>query len=147
MPKKDLIIVNCNMLEFDASTFLPLTPIPPMAKWIITASGQSMAGGLPVCIDGDESSVVKPHGYNTSSFPIPGAGNFEITALGGDQTAPNTEDSNKPVIIKGSVFDAKFTVNSKAKLPTPKGPEEDPMATYTGKGKFVNPFNKNVYAG
>lgn len=135
------------MLEFDASSFLPEMPIPGIIKHMIKASGKSRVHNLPVCVKGDETEVKKPHNYNNPSFPIPGTGTFEILALGPDQTTKKTFDNNKPIITKGSTFEAIYKINGKAILPTPKGPEDDKSPMYTGKGKFVELVNTDVYAG
>jgi hypothetical protein len=46
------------------------------------------------------------------------------------------------VLLKGGDFTAKFTVSAPAQQQTAAGPVPDPMALYTGTGKFITTNSK-----
>ena len=83
--------------------------------------------------------------YMTPSHPIPGVGTLKIAALAGDQTARTTQTGGKPVLLKGSMFTAKFEVQTPAQQPTPGGPVPDATPQYSGQGQFM-PINQQVSA-
>jgi hypothetical protein len=105
----------------------------------LTASGPASFGGKKVCIVGDEKSVaVRGCMYITPSHPIPGTGTLEIEALAGDQQATKTSTGNTKMMLVGSSFTAKFTVQSPAMQPAPPAPPiPDPITQYSGTGNFV----------
>lgn len=131
----------------DQVMFLPnfgsavITPIPG----VITGSAtKTFVTGKPVCLEGDEKKVVVPGvAYINAAYTIPGVGILTIQALGGDQTSKKTKIEGKAPILMGTLFDAKFTVNVPAQMPTPGGPVPDSVPMFMGKGMFV-PTNMTV---
>lgn len=134
----------------DQVVFLPnfgsaiITPIPG----VITGSAtKTLVTNKPVCLEGDEKKVTVPGVvYINAAYSIPGVGVLTIQALGGDQTSKKTTIEGKAPILKGMQFDAKFTVNTPAQMPTPGGPVPDSVPTFMGKGMFV-PSNMTVMDG
>ena len=103
----------------------------------IQGSSKDTLSGKNICVDGDEKTVVVPGCmYTSGSFTVPGAGTLKIASLGGDQKAKETYSGGKPVILKGSMFIARFEVTSPAKLPPPPS-TPDPVPVYPGQGQFV----------
>lgn len=103
-------------------------------------SGPSTLSGKKVCVDGDEKKVaVAGCMYTTATHSIPGTGTLKIAGLGGDQKATKTNSGQKPVLLKGSKFQASFEVQNPAKQPPPSGgpPIPDPTPKYSGFGSFV----------
>lgn len=98
-------------------------------------------GGKKVCIEGDEKSVSVPGCmYMTAQHSIPGTGTLLIAQLAGDQVAKKTKSTDKPVILKGIHFTAKFQVQQPAMQPPPGPGPPIPDATPeygNGKGMFV----------
>ena len=112
----------------------------------IPGSGPASIGGKKICVDGDQSKVSVPGcTYMTPSHPIPGVGTLKIAALAGDQTARTTQTGGKSVLLKGSMFTAKFEVQTPAQQPTPGGPVPDATPQYSGQGQFM-PINQQVSA-
>ena len=73
--------------------------------------------------------------YTTPVYSVPGMGTLKIAALGGDQKAQKTNSAGKPMLLKGSIFTAKFEVQSPAKMPPPAStPDATPQ--YSGTGNF-----------
>lgn len=105
----------------------------------LTASGPATLTGKKLCIVGDEKSVaVRGCMYITASHPIPGTGTLEIASLAGDQQASKTSTGSTKMMLVGSSFTAKFTVQSPAQQPAPPGPPvPDATPQYSGTGKFV----------
>jgi hypothetical protein len=48
-----------------------------------------------------------------------------------------TKATGKPALLKGSTFQAMFSVSSPAMQPTPAGPVPDPVAVKTCQAQFV----------
>jgi Contractile injection system spike tip protein len=134
----DKIIVDGDEATFDASTFTGATITVQNGK--ITASAATTKVGTKApCLEGDESSVsVGNCSYVASIFTTtPGSGTLTIKKLNGDQLTQTTMIEGKKVILKGSTYDAEFKVDSKAKLITNAGTQEDQTPTYSGKGSFT----------
>lgn len=102
------------------------------------ASGKSTLKGKKICIDGDESKVaVTGCMYTTPQYSIPGTGTLKIESLASDQKTIKSKSGNKPIIIKGSAFNAVFEVQSPAQQPNPPGPPvPDSKIKYKGNGNF-----------
>lgn len=121
---------------------------PPFGKAVVVpvpgtlaGTGRASVGHLPVCVDGDEAAVVVPGvSYVSPPFVVPGVGILSIDALGADQKAIRTTSGGKPVLLKGSTFQAKFQVVVPAMQPNPPAPPvPDPVASYAGgTGMFVS---------
>jgi hypothetical protein len=109
----------------------------------LTASGPATIGSKKMCVAGDEKSVsVAGCNYMTASHPIPGTGTLEIAQLAGDQTATKTRSGSTLVLLVGSSFTARFTVQSPALQPTAAGPVPDPTPKYAGIGSFTTTNTK-----
>ena len=103
------------MVDGDKANFLPIfgaaivVPQPGTLK----GSGPATFNGKPLCIEGDESSVEVPGCmYMTPQYAIPGTGTLKIDKLAGDQVAQKTSTGGTSVMLKGSMFTAKFEVQS-----------------------------------
>ena len=112
----------------------------------IPGSGPAAIGGKKICVDGDEARVSVPGCmYMTPSHPIPGVGTLKIATLAANQKARTTRTGGKPVLLKGSLFTARFEVQTPAQQPTPTGPVPDATPQYSGQGQFM-PINQQVSA-
>ena len=85
--------------------------------------------------------------YMAGAYVIPGTGTLKIDKLNSDQLTTKTKIEGKKAILKGSMFDAVFEVQSPAQQPTAGGPPvPDSTSKYSGgKGMFV-PSNTKVHA-
>ena len=129
----DFIIIDGDQAIFNPAFGLATVVVKPGD---LKASGESSLQGQKVCIDGDEKSVSVPGCmYTTPVYSVPGMGTLKIAALGGDQKAQKTNSAGKPMLLKGSIFTAKFEVQSPAKMPPPAStPDNTPL--YSGTGNF-----------
>ena len=132
----DYVVVDGDKVLFLAF-FGPALVFGPSGK--IKGSGPGTLNGKKLCVVGDEGSVeVTNCQYLTSQYCIPGKGTLKIAALAGNQQAKKTKTGGKAVILKGSMFTAKFEVQTPAKQPPPGpgSPGPDPMTEYSGQGMF-----------
>jgi len=113
----------------------------------LTGSGPLKVTGKAACVSGDESSVSVPGClYMAPPYVIPGTGTLEISALAGDQLAPTSKTGGKQLMVKGSTFTAKFSVQAPAMQPAPPAPPvPDPVSQYSGSGSFIT-TNTNTKA-
>ncbi len=131
----DFIVITGDQAIFDGSTFGDAKVVAPPG--VISGKGKAKITGKPVCIDGDELTVVVSGCiYTTSKCTIPGSGTLLIKSLASDQKAKKVKSGGKPVILKGSQFDAKFMVMVPAQQPSVPSPIPDTMLQYMGKGTF-----------
>ncbi|WP_024768084.1 hypothetical protein [Aquimarina macrocephali] len=137
----DTIILDGDEVLFDP-TYGPATVV--VKSGTIKASGKTTVQSKKVAVKGDESKVVVSGcTYTSPSFPIPGMGNLKIASLGPDQLTKKTKSGNKPIVLKGSVFIAKFEVQSPAKFISPgSAPISDPLPFYMGTGKLEPAIDK-----
>jgi hypothetical protein len=131
------------LIEGDKAMFLPTfgPAIVVVKPGDLKASGPATVNGKKVCVDGDETKVSVPGCvYMTPQYSIPGTGTLKISALAGNQKAKKTKSGNKPVLLKGERFTAKFEVQNPAKQPPPGpgSPIPDPTPQYSGSGMFVS---------
>jgi hypothetical protein len=109
-----------------------------VAPGTLSGTGRGKVAGKPVCVQGDEATVMVPGcAYQTPQYSIPGVGTLSIAALAGDQVAQRTKSGGKPVLLKGGDFTAKFQVMVPAMQPTGAGPVPDATPQYSGNGSFV----------
>jgi hypothetical protein len=135
MAAADFIVKTGDQAIFNP-TFGPATVV--VAPGVITGSAQIKVDGSIGCVQGDESSVTVPGvAYISTPFTIPGVGTLTIAALGGDQLGKQTSSSQKPVILKGSTFTARFSVTVPAQQVTAGPNVPDPTPLYSGTGQFV----------
>jgi len=132
------IILDGDEVLFDTVFGLATVVVKPGT---IKASGKSTVQGKKVAVKGDELEVeVSGCQYFSTTFPLPGYGTLKIAALGPDQLTKKTKSGNKPILLQGSVFIAKFEVDkaSPAKVIPPSGTTVlDKTPFYMGTGKIV----------
>lgn len=128
------------VIDGDQAMFLPAfgAAMVVVQPGVITGSGPATVGGKAVCLEGDEGSVSVPGCmYVAPPYVIPGTGTLEIDQLAGDQLTQTTVGGGTKLILKGSMFVAKFSVNSPAQQPQATGPVPDATPSYSGNGQFV----------
>ncbi len=132
----DFILIDGDQALFQPS-FGPATVVVMPGR--LTGSGPMKACGKPACVSGDEGSVSVPGCmYTAPPYVIPGSGTLEIAALAGDQLAPTSKTGGKKLMVKGSTFTAKFSVQAPAMQPQPAAPPvPDPTPQYSGSGSFL----------
>jgi hypothetical protein len=129
------------IIDGDQAVFLPsfgaATVVVRPGKMM--ASGQTTHKGMKICVEGDEGKVMVPGCmYVAPPYVIPGVGTLQIESLAGDQLTQKTKSGGKKIIMKGSMFNAKFQVSAPAQQPAPPGPPvPDGNPQYSGKGQFV----------
>jgi hypothetical protein len=105
-----------------------------------------MINHQPACLQGDELPVAisGPLVYTAPPYVTPGTGTLTIVL---SPTNLTVETSNgKPLLIKGGPFQAMFNVQSPAMMPTPAGPQPDPLMVKPGTAQFIT-TNVVVQAG
>ena len=135
------------LIDGDTVKFIPAFPPAEVEvqDGTIKGTGAATFGRTPVCVDGDESSVsVADCSYTVPpNYVTAGKGTLKIEELGEDQRATKTKIGGKPVLLKGTIFKAKFEVQSPAKQPVPgSSPVPDANISYTGQGTFENDNTK-----
>jgi hypothetical protein len=137
----DYILIDGDIAQFMPSFGAAIVIVRPGT---LRASGASTFRSKKVCVAGDEDSVqVQGCMYTSGAFVIPGTGTLKIAALGGNQTAQHTRSGGKKMLLKGSMFQAKFEVQSPAQQPSAAGPIPDPMPQYSGgQGQFITTNTK-----
>lgn len=135
------------LVEGDKANFLPTfgAAIVVVKPGDLKGSGPATFNGKKLCIDGDEKDVsVAGCTYMTPQYSIPGTGTLTIASLAGDQKAKKTNTGGKALLLKGSMFTAKFEVQSPAKQPPPGpgAPIPDATPQYSGNGTFVTTNTK-----
>ncbi len=134
----DLILITGDQAVFDPQ-FRPSATVT-VQPGTLQGTGKSSLMGKMVCVDGDEEKVIVPGcSYVQGSF-VGGTGTLIIQALGPDQRAVKTYSGKKPVLLKGSVFQALFLVNTPG-IESASG-IPDPVNQYTGTGRFVTTNTK-----
>ena len=130
------VIIDGDMIQIsiNAPCIVPqlASPVP------LVASGFSKVTDKVVCVEGDElpPSIKSPLVYMSGGYTIPGTGTVKVT-LNDDNKTSVAKDKDKKMLLKGSTFQAEFDVQSPAQMPTPAGPQPDPMSKYTGTAKFI----------
>ena len=133
----DVIVIDGDKAMFNPNFGLAIVAARPGT---MQASGPARVTGKKACVEGDEANVSVPGcAYMMGQYSIPGTGTLTIAALGGGQTAIKTATGGKKLILKGSTFTARFTVNAPAQQPPPGAgsPIPDPTPEYSGTGTFV----------
>jgi hypothetical protein len=142
----DFVIKTGDMLEVT----LPEPALVPAleAPQPLTGSSTNVTiGGMPVCLQGDELPIAlrEPLPYTAPPFVTPGTGMLTLTLLPENLTQQTT-NGGKPLLIRGAMFTAMFTVEVPATQPTPTGPVPDPEAEKPGTARFIT-TNESVSAG
>ena len=150
---EELIMTNDSVV-FDTASFMqgdptlkfitPVLPIPIMGSGSHTISPLGAKG----CLEGDEQKVQLPGVMfnKPPAYPLPGSGTFFIDKLNKDQLSQKTTCDGKKLILKGTQFDAVFTVMSppcQSPPPTSGGLPDTAKFEYKGKGSFL-PKQKDV---
>jgi hypothetical protein len=130
------------LIEGDIAMFIPTfgMAIVVVQPGKLEGSGPATIKGKKICVDGDEKKVSVPGcPYITPQYCIPGTGTLEIAALAYDQKATKTNTGGKAVLLKGSQFTAKFSVQTPAQQPPPGpgSPIPDSSTEYSGNGMFI----------
>jgi hypothetical protein len=141
----DYVIASGDMIQVT----IPAPAIVPqlVAPVALVGSSQSVTvGGKPACLEGDElpASLKVPLTYTAPPFVTPGTGTLEVTLLPTNKTVQT--QNGKKILVKGSTFTAKFTVQTPAQQPTPAGPVPDPVTVKPGTAQFIT-TNARVQAG
>ncbi|MQX37342.1 hypothetical protein [Roseospira navarrensis] len=126
----DFVLTSGDQAVFNPG-FAPAIVVAPAG--VLTGSGSATVSGLPVCVQGDEVSVVVTAAYTTPTFPQPGAGILTITGLAPDQVATMSTSGGRPVLLKGSTFQARMQVVAPASNPS----SVDTVPVYSGAGTFI----------
>lgn len=130
----DFILMEGDTVQFDPTFGIAVVAVVPGK---LTGSGPATLQQKKVCVAGDELQVaVAGCTYTTAAHAIPGTGTLKILALGGDQKATKTNSGGKPILLKGSKFQAKFEVQNPAKQPPPAN-TPDPTPIHAGTGQFI----------
>ena len=131
------------LMEGDLAMFLPTFGAATVVvrPGTLQGTGKTALTGKKICLEGDESKVaVQGCLYITPQYSVPGTGTLKISKLGGDQTSKKTKSGNKPVMLKGSSFTAKFEVLAPAIDPVSGAPDATP--SYSGSGNFMSMNSK-----
>lgn len=132
----DYILITGDQAIFQP-TFGPA--IVTVLPGILIGSGPATVNYVPMCLQGDEAKVIVPGcPYISGSFSIPGVGMLMIDSLAPDQLTMKTTYQNKPIMLKGSNFIAKFQVLVPAIMMAGPVPVPDPVPIYMGQGSFMN---------
>lgn len=130
------IMIDANLaLFFPPFTNALTVPLPGV---LIASSQRVRVNKTPLCLAQDfHSVIVEGVVYISPPFVVPGEGEITIFQIAEDQYTKKVRCNGKPILLKGTIFQAKFTVQAKAKTPPPPS-EQDPMPEYMGQGIFVN---------
>ena len=117
-----------------------LAPVP-----LTGSSTDVLVSGVAACLQGDElpAAIQGPLTYTAPPYVTPGTGTLQIILLPANLTA--TTPNRKPILLKGETFQAIFNVQSPAMMPTPAGPQPDPLMVKIGSAQFIT-TNTDVMA-
>ena len=141
----DYILRTSDMIKINISPPAVVPPlIPPIP--LVGSSANLMVMGMPACLEGDElpKMLLAPMPYISPPYVIPGLGTVSVTITPTNKTA--TTDNGKKILIKGGTFQAKFQVSAPAMMPTPAGPQPDPVSVKPGTATFIT-TNTTTKAG
>lgn len=133
----DSILIDGDIAQFMPNFGAAIVGVKPGT---LKGSGPATIKSKKICVDGDEKKVSVPGcTYTTPQYCIPGVGTLEISALADDQKATKTQTGGKVMLLKGSQFTAKFSVQTPAKQPPPGpgAPIPDSTPQYSGNGMFM----------
>jgi len=131
----DYVLIDADQALFEP-TFGAAMVVVRAGK--LRGSGPASLNGKRLCVAGDEASAtVKGCPYSSGAYPIPGTGSLEVASLASDQRARITQSGGQQLLLVGGSFTARFRVESPAQQPNAAGPIPDPLAEYTGKGRFI----------
>jgi len=109
-----------------------IAPIP-----LNGSSTDVLIEGVAACLQGDElpPSIQGPLMYTAPPYVTPGTGTIQIILSPSNLTA--VTPNGKPILLKGQTFQAIFNVQSPAMMPTPGGPQPDPLMVKSGTAQFI----------
>ncbi len=113
-----------------------LAPVP-----LIGTSSNVMIMNMPACMpDGCTAERIKPAiagpmPYMAPPHVTPGMGMLTIVLL--PTNVSMMASNQKPMLIKGATFQAIFSVQAPAMMPTPAGPVPDPLMVKMGTAQFI----------
>jgi Contractile injection system spike tip protein len=132
----DFVIKTGDMIQI---TVPPPAVVPQIAAPVpLTGSSTNLLiGGAAACLQGDElpPSIQGPLMYTAPPYVTPGTGTIQIILAPSNLTA--TTPNGKPMLLKGQTFQAMFNVQSPAMMPTPAGPQPDPLMVKTCTAQFI----------
>ncbi len=134
----DFILINDDEVLFDSNFGAAVVDVRPGA---IKASGPATFMSTNFCVRGDEATVAVQCTYLTATHSTKGTGVLKIDTLAANQIATKTNSGNKPVLLKGGVFKARFEVLVPATQPPPTN-TADPVVTHSGTGRFATKNDK-----
>ena len=134
---KNAIIQTGDMLQI---TMIPPCVVPSVAAPVplIGSSTATKVNMMAACLEGDElpKMLIPPQQYVSPPYITPGMGKFEIILKPENKSSKGKE--SKPYLLKGTVFDCKFSVTVPAMMPAPPGPPvPDSVMTKMGKCQFI----------
>jgi len=132
----DFIIRTGDMIQITipppALVPMIMAPVP-----LIGTSTNVTATGPLICLQGDElpPMIRGPLPYTAPPFVTPGVGTLTLILTPTNFTLQTK--NGKPILIKGTPFQAIFNVSAPAMQPTPAGPIPDPMVVKPGTAQFI----------
>lgn len=142
---EDFVITTGDMILI---TIPPPAVVPQLQAPVpMVGSGtQVLVNEKPVCLLGDElpPAARGPLAYTAPPYVSPGTGTLTIILTQSNFTVQT--ESGKAILIKGSPFQVSFNVQAPAMMPTPAGPQPDPLMVKPGTGQFIT-TNVVVKAG
>ncbi|MEH1924306.1 hypothetical protein [Nostoc sp.] len=133
----DFILITGDRVIFNPTFGKAIVVVRP---GILTGTGRATVNKKTICIDGDDKKVLVPGcSYTSPPNVTPGTGILSIQSLAINQRARRVKSRRKAVLLKGSIFTAKFQVIVPAQVPpTPVSPPiPDPIPVYIGTGFFT----------
>jgi hypothetical protein len=141
----DFVIATGDMIQI---TIPPPAMVPQlMAPIPLTGSSSNVQiNSMPACLQGDElpPGIAGPLTYTAPPFVTPGTGTITIILMPTNLTIQTS--NQRPMLLKGATFQAVFNVQAPAMMPTPAGPQPDPMLVKPGTAQFIT-TNLIVKAG
>jgi hypothetical protein len=141
----DFVIKTGDMIKITISppALVPqlMAPVP-----LVGSSADVLISSMAACLKGDELplSLQVPLMYTAPPYVTPGTGSLKIILLPTNLSMQTT--NGKPLLLKGTTFQAMFQVQSPAMMPTPAGPQPDPVVVKPGTAQFIT-TNVSVKAG
>lgn len=133
----DFVIRTGDMIQIT----IPPPAVVPMIEAPVPLIGTGetvIVVGTPICLEGDElpPELRAPMPYTAPPFAIPGTGTLEVILVPGVNTTVVSIVEGRPALIKGTPFEAIFTVQVPAHAPAPGAPP-DPVMVKPGTAEFI----------
>ena len=131
----DFVIKTGDLIQI---TIPPPTVVPMLVAPVpLIGTSTTVMVGTPVCLQGDElpPTLRSPMPYISPPFVTPGMGTLTLILMPTNFTLLTS--NGKPILIKGTPFQALFTVSAPAMQPTPAGPIPDPVVVKPGTAQFI----------